>query len=153
MNAFWSKRQLLHINNITPRVIFVNFFSNQDNLHQNMKMSSRIMWTVFKGHKTLDCWVEAEKQPYWICFCCYGNCSATVYPWMLRTSLWLRSCWAFFWQTVVKLFLACNKFIKNGIMFSEPLTVWLLHIILCQPVVGCVSFVFCQPASRSVNVL
>lgn len=49
----------------------------------------------------------------------------------------------FFWQTLVYLFLAWKKFIKDGLMFSEPLVVLLLHHSVYR--------LRCIPASRSVN--
>ena len=83
--------------------IFLLIFFCQKN-YENMETMLRTIWIA--GRTIFDFCLEAEKQPYWICLCCYGNCSA-VYPWMLRTFLWLGSCWAIFWQTL-KFILACD---------------------------------------------
>lgn len=91
----------------------------QTSLHENTQTSSGLFDLYLKGTKYLI-YVSRLKSSL-AGFVLVAMVTATVYPWMLRTSLWWESCWAFVWQTFGNLFLACYKLIRNWLMLSEAI--------------------------------
>lgn len=96
---------------LEPRAILLNFFPNQYPARSCAKLTHgemhrdvlRIRWPSFKGAENIEFMFPGwggKKGAFLSGFVLVAMTTATVYPRMLRTSLWWVSRWALIWQTL-----------------------------------------------------